>query len=656
MDKEKSNFFKFKRKKIKYKKEDPIQDLIDLYAEEEKELNGALPTVLDVKDENRINKLKDEHYLKELINEKRQHRRKRILALSLTGFLILAGTALAGFFYFSSGHRPVAEDVSLTIEAPDKIQINEEFSYTINYRNQSSADFLTSRVSVQYPKGFILIKSEPEVNNHKWELGALSSGQTGKILLTGKIIDTLLSEQKLVANITFEPDNFRSEFNQETAYYVTLVAPQIDFINVFPANLTPGQKITLRTKLQNKSAIDFNNIKLQYYYPNKFTFLNSTPKAYEDNNEWLIAELKEQEESKTIDIEGSFPTDLSFDNDAEREQLFTLQLLLPGKDAQYVVVGEKKYSVKIIDQALNTYLIVNGSTENKTMNLGDELTISAIAKNNGTITYQNLKMKILITGSTAEIINWNKIKDEHFGKIQKLNETKEITWESKQLSDLKAFLPGKDLTINITLPLKSVSDLANIDLTSLNQSSIAISSQIILDAQSPAVASSSVILQLNSNVNIGTKALYYYTDGTPVGTGPWPPRAGQTTKLKVFWDLSNDIHELNNLSATTVLPQNINWINEKNVSTGEMIFNDTSRALTWKINRLPDGVKEAHANFSLAFTPQTSEIGTLLKLTGNTTLTARDVSTDELITRTKSILTTALELDTNASGDGTVKP
>ena len=203
MDNEKNHFFKFKRKKIKYKKENPIQDLIDLYAEEEKDLNGAEPKVMDAKNENRINKPKDEHYLKELINKKHQHPHKKIISLSLISFLVLAGAALAGFLYFSSDHRPVAEDVNLTIEAPDKIQINEEFTYTINYQNQSNAGFLTSRISVQYPKGFILIKSEPAIYNHKWELGALSSGQAGKILLTGKIIDTTFSEQKLIANFTF---------------------------------------------------------------------------------------------------------------------------------------------------------------------------------------------------------------------------------------------------------------------------------------------------------------------------------------------------------------------------------------------------------------------------------------------------------------------
>lgn len=660
MDNEKNHFFKFKRKKIKYKQEDPIQDLIDLYAEEEKELNGVSTEIQDAKSESSTNKLKDEHYLKELINEKRQHRKKKLFVFSIVGLVLLIGSALAGFFYFSGNVRPAAEDVSIAIEAPDKIQIGEEFDYTITYQNLSGADFLSSRVTVQYPKGFIMLKTEPQNSNHKWELGALPIGQKGKITITGKIVDTLESEQKLIAAITFHPNNFNSDFTKETSQSIALEAPQIDLTNVFPANLTPGQKITLQTKLKNKSDRLFENIKLQYLYPEKFTFLNASPNAYEENNQWLIANLKGEEESKTISIEGSFPADLSFQNEVEREQLFVIQLLLPGKDGQYLAVSETKFSVKIIDQALNTYLIVNGSTENKAAQLGDELTISAIAKNNGVSAYQNLKMKIVITSLSAEIINWNKIKDEHFGKIQKINETKEITWDAKQISELKSLAPGKDVSINIVLPLKSLAELANFDLPSLNQSTIEISSQIVLDEKNngaiPPVKSSQVLLMLNSNINIGVKALYYYSDGTPVGIGPWPPRAGQTTKLKVFWDLSNDIHELKDLTVSTVLPQNINWVNEKNSSTGELIFDEIGRTITWKINRLPTSVKETHANFSLAFTPQTSEIGTLLKLTGNTTLVARDVSTDELITKTKSILTTALELDSFAAGNGTVQP
>ncbi|MEK7512024.1 MAG: hypothetical protein AAB575_03330 [Patescibacteria group bacterium] len=660
MDNKKNHFFKFKRKKIKYKKEDPIQDLIDLYAEEEQELNGVSIEAVDAKHESQINKLKDEYYLKELIDEKRQHRKKKIVIFSIIGLVLLAGSALAGFFYFSGNVRPATEAVSIAIEAPDKIQVGEEFAYIITYQNLGDADFLTSRITVQYPKGFIMMKAEPQNSNHKWELGTLAPGQKGKITITGKIVDTLESEQKLIAAITFQPDNFRSDFTKETSLSIALEAPQIDLANVFPANLTPGQKITLQTKLKNKSDRLFENIKLQYLYPEKFAFLNASPNAYEDSNQWIISELKGKEESKNISIEGSFPADLSFQNEAEREQPFTVQILLPGKDGQYLAVSETKFTIKIIDQALNTYLIVNGSTENKAVGLGDELTISAIAKNNGVSAYQNLKIKILITSLSSEIINWNKIKDDHFGKIQKLNETKEITWEAKQISELKSLAPGKDVSVNIILPLKSLAELTNIDLNSLNQSTIEISSQIILDEKNnsaiPPVKSSPVILVLNSNVNIGAKALYYYSDGTPVGTGPWPPHAGQTTKLKIFWDLSNDLHEIKDLTVSTALPQNINWINEKNVSTGEITFDEASRTIAWKINRLPALVKEAHANFSLAFTPQTNEIGTLLKLTGNCTLVARDVSTDELITRTKSILTTALELDSFATGNGTVQP
>lgn len=659
MNREKHHFFKFKRKKIKYQDEDPIQDLIDLYAEEEKELNENNASVAEQNCKSNP-KIKDEHYLKKLIEEKRHQRRKRIFILSASALFILAASALAGFFYFNNFQPLNTDDASIAIEAPEKIQLGEEFNYTINYQNLGNIDFTNSRVIVQYPKGFILLKTDPAISDHKWTLGTLAAGQSGKILITGKIIDLPDSEQKLIANLTFEPSNFHSEFTKESSFSFGLELPKIEFVNDFPANLTPGQKITLQTKLKNSGSNQFDNIKLQYSYPNKFKFLNASPAAYEDSNQWLIVELKEKSESKIITIEGSFPTDLTFANETERDQAFALQLLFPGKDGQYFPINEAKFSVKIIDQALNTYLIANGSTENKTIALGDELAITAIAKNSGPNAYQNIKMKLLFAGPTADIINWNKLKDEHYGKIQKIDNTKEIIWDAKQISALKSLAGGKDVSVSIVVPLKSASELVGLDLNSLNQYSLEISSQIILDektnAGEPAVKSSPVILSLSSNLDIGAKALYYYTDGTPLGTGPWPPRVGQSTKLKIFWDLSNDLHELKDIEATTILPVNINWVNEKNASTGDLTFDETTRTVSWKINRLPSAVKEAHANFSLAFTPQQSEINTLIKLTGNTILNAHDLATGELITKTKNILTAALELDSFATGNGTVQP
>ena len=47
--------------------------------------------------------------------------------------------------------------------------------------------------------------------------------------------------------------------------------------------------------------------------------------------------------------------------------------------------------------------------------------------------------------------------------------------------------------------------------------------------------------------------------------------------------------------------------------------------------------------------------GQIIKLTGNTTLTTKDTVTDDLIIKTKNIITSALEQDLHADTDGVVK-
>jgi len=169
------------------------------------------------------------------------------------------------------------------------------------------------------------------------------------------------------------------------------------------------------------------------------------------------------------------------------------------------------------------------------------------------------------------------------------------------------------------------------------------------------VQSGKIILTLDSNINIGAKALYYFDDGTPIGEGPIPFRVGQPTKLKVFWDLSNDIHEMENISISAALPDNVKFTGDKYVNVGDISFDESTRKVTWAINRLPEAIKEAHGSFTIEVTPTAKDAGQIIKLTGNTTLSAKDTVTNNIIIKTKNIITSALEQDGHAKTDGVVK-
>jgi hypothetical protein len=648
----------FKVHKIDYPEENPIEELINLY--EEEEIDGLVDDPEVSEEEREHPTSKDEKSLINIIEKSRSKRKKRVILWTIIILFALASSALAGFLFFTNNKSFETQSVLLTIEAPEKIQVGQPIEYKIKYKNQGKFELLNSRILVQYPNGFILDQAEPELDNHKWLIGRLYPGEKGEVTLSGYIVDETAQEQKLTLNLTFEPSNFHSEFSQHSNHSVILETPNIEFANSFPSNITLGQKINLETKLKNKSEELFENIQLTFNYPEKFQVQSTKPSTFEDDNLWLVAELEENSESHNIQVEGFFPADMIFNTEEDREQKFTIDFSLPGKDDQYFKILQHEFTIKVIDQAINTYLIINGTTENKNIELGDTLILTILAKNNGSQNYEDIILKTILNSQPLDILDWQSIEDEYYGKIEKNDNGKTIIWDKAQIPELQNLKPGQETSFNITIPVKNLEQLADANIDTLRQSKIEAHSELDLSRQTQGttepIKSSKVILNLNSSLELGAKALYFYEDGTPIGNGPLPFEVGEKTNVQVFWDISNNLHEIEDLEITTSLPDYVKWADPKQASTGELSYDEQTDQVIWTINRLPESVGEAHANFMIEITPQKEHEGKLMQLIGNSTISGKDKATQDIIVKTKNILTSALELDLNADNDGIVKP
>ena len=648
-----SDNFKFKRHKLPAEKADPLKDLIDLYAEEADE------GLDDGENEKPAEKPKYDLSLKRLIEENRGARRKKFFIFSAIILFSFAAAAVAGFFYFDAHKVFNQENLQLTITAPEKVKINETFNYVIKYQNAGEIDLFDSRLTIQYPPGFILEKSAPDMNGHELLIGDILALAEREVILTGKIIDDPAEAQTLSATLSFEPSNFHSTFSKSANCSSIVELPDVDLISSRPANVTLGQKLNIKLKLKNKGNFPFENVKLQMTYPEKFVYKSANPAPVEDSNVWLVGNLANSSESKEINIEGSFPSGTDIKNAEDRVKNFTFTMLLPGANEQFFAVKSETFTINIIDQPIGLSLFINGSADNKNVELGNSLAFSLACKNNGVETFKDLEMRLILTGGEVDILNWNKIEDKQFGKISKTETAKQIVWDKKQIAALGGLAKGKSATVDLIIPLKTIADFAKDDIAKLGLTTLEAQAEIIFPSKDGAeplpVQSGKIILTLDSNINIGAKALYYFDDGTPIGEGPIPFRVGKPTKLKVFWDLSNDIHEMENISVSAALPDYVKFTGDKYVNVGDISFDESTRKVTWAINRLPEAIKEAHGSFTIEVTPTAKDAGQIIKLTGNTTLSAKDTVTNNIIIKTKNIITSALEQDGHAKTDGVVK-
>jgi len=643
--------FKFKRHDINAPPKDSIKELVNLYKAAEDEHNYL--------DSEKKFFQEELNPLKKLIEKKRAQRRRAIWISIISSLFILATTAFAGFVYFN-GHRTFNnENLNLTIEGPEKAKLGESVDYIIKYENIGDVALEEARINIQLPHGFILERSEPEIINKQIDLKLILVKSSGYINIKGHYLDNLDQEQKLLVTVYFVPSNFNSEFTREASHKTILEMPNISFSLNYPASVTLGQKFNLKFETNNETNVTFEKVKVELIYPDGFQMLSSTPESSESENIWLIDKLMANTKEKEIQVAGNFQSELVFSNETERVKPFKIRLLAEGQAGFWSLLAEKEITITISDQPIQAYLIINGSTDNKNVNLGKILTYSLVVKNTGQEDFTDIIAKTIIKSAPVDIIDWEKISDNNYGQIENDKNGKVIIWSGNDIEKLATLRTKEEATINFSVPIKTIDQLKSIGADSLNDTQIESISEIYVnnsaEEKNPPVKSNPVNISLNSNTELETKALYYYLDGTPIGAGPFPPKVGEKTQLTIIWEITNDLHEMQNLKVTSTLPKYITLVGPPNVTIGQANFSEESNTLNWEINTLPKNIKEANCTFNIEFTPTEKQRGKFLQLTGNATLTAKDAMTNDTIIKTKNILTTALEADEFITEEGLVK-
>ena len=152
--------------------------------------------------------------------------------------------------------------IKLDLIAPEKVLNNEEFEIAVNYSNVSDFDFSGVRLNLDFPEGFVLKKSEPQLvagfSGSVLEIGGLPKNGEGKILIFGKIIKT---EQKFFDIKSRLSANYKGkifEVGNKTATVNIAPSPLMFAINLndFQGQAVfPGQSLRYRLDYQNTSNV-----------------------------------------------------------------------------------------------------------------------------------------------------------------------------------------------------------------------------------------------------------------------------------------------------------------------------------------------------------------------------------------------------------------
>ncbi len=580
--------------------------------------------------------------------------------------LIAVVVSIGIYYYFVYGNEADSSSLKLEIECPSSVAAGEEFTYKIKYNNPEYVALKNVSLSLTNSDNFIVVDTEPKIIGEAktWDLGRIDARSSGEVTVKGKIIDKAKASSVMLAEMTYMPENFSSEFKKETSA-TTLVRDvgfdvSADYSNTALVNQQGEIKLNFKPldgnnfqefiiAIEKSDNIDIKNTIVSGRRPNEKIPTGSfkVDNIKDVNNSWLASGLNNNESFEII-----YKTKEKV-NDKENIKVY-LKQDIGGKK---YIFWEKDISLDVMNSDLNLNLIMNGSQSNKPVNFGDTLNYSIAYSNKGETAMKDV---VIMAVLDSDFVDWASLKDKNNGS-EKGNT---IVWTKNEIPALEEVGVDKggsiDFSVNV-LPF-SENDLSkDFQIKAFAQYNIGSlageGGSSTVPAEDQDSRSNTIISLINSDMSFREELRYFDENNLPVGNGPLPPKVGETTSFKAYWNIGNNLHDLNELSVETTLPEGVEWDDHNRTSVGTITYDEAQRKVVWQIGRLPITVFRADAEFNVSFTPKEDDRNRIVVLLPGADVKAVDSKTGSSIEKNGQPKTTKLDDDeiANMSSDGRIR-
>jgi hypothetical protein len=581
-------------------------------------------------------------------------------------FIVLVlGAGAYYYIFYNKGTDSTAVDMQ--IAAPATVTAGQDMTYTVTYNNQEYVGLKNVNIKLNYPSNFIFTSADPapSVNSDTWNIDMIGQRSSGKIIVKGKIIDKVGASSIILAQMLYTPENFSSQFTKQDS--ATVIVKDLGFEPAFDFSNTVlvGQEQQINIDLK-PTATDYLPQFVMHMQKDDNIILDDTivdngAKGVENGNSLVVQKIKDAQNniwqvSGLAQKEENFTVKYHIKNKTSDNQQIVLTFTANGGNKDYTFL-EQDIPIQVMKSDLNLSLIMNSSNTDQAVNFGQTLNYTINYANKGEGSMQDVAIMAVLN---SDFVDWTTLNDSNKGR--EMGNT--ITWTKDQIPALAKVdvgekgeidfsvnvLPFKESDLGKNFAIKSYAQYALGGLNSVGSSTAATSSGI--DNQSNTINSS-----INSDLGFKEQVRYFDENNMPVGDGPLPPTVGQTTTFKVYWNLTNNLHDLNDAVVQTVLPDGVQWSANNRTSVGTISYDGSTKTVTWQIGRLPITVFEASAEFNIGLTPTQDQQNKIVVLVSGSKVTATDTNTGASLEKDSLPKTTKLEDDSIAgmSSDGRVK-
>lgn len=578
----------------------------------------------------------------ELVDVKKMKRRKRASLIvrifkKLIIVVLIALGAYLGYLHYFTGDSDV-ESVQFYIDAPEEVLSGENISYEVIYKNTTKFPISDIRLELDYPDNFIFESSNPEPGliNNGFDLRDLPAGEEASVMINGRLIGFNDSVNVISGRLHYTPLNFTSEFKKESSAATIINDLGFEVDIEYPDFVFVGQKNDIILNVSNIGENNFSDFIIEFSIPKEASISLS-----EDQE---IDSLELEKEGESTWLVSGFSDDISdininFEYIAEAKSIdsaFSTSLKQRLSDGQSYSFWDNSFDLPAMESDLNLSLFLNGSKNDQAVNFSETLNYTLNYSNKGESEINDAVIMVVLDG---DILDWSSLSLGVDGEIK----SGQVIWDKEDISDLAVINPGDDGEINFSINTNDYDE-------SINNSDMSISVYAQYGGQQDEVSenenkSNVINSPLNTNLSIDEEIRYFDKNNLPVGSGPLPPQVGETSYFRVYWELTNNLHEIQNTEVVLSLPSYVSFADDEKISVGDLYFDDLENEVIWEVGRLPASVNQVEASFLISLTPNELDRNKILVLSPGAYVTATDTQTKEQVSDDAGAKTTKLEDD-----------
>lgn len=512
---------------------------------------------------------------------RKRHRLLTAILVLCVSFFVLAAVAWVGFFVMKPGGSFVEEDVILSVSGNDKAVIGQEVQFRIRYKNAGSSSLAKASIQAHYPEGFMFESASVTPTgdgNDEWAIGSLNKDDGGYIDITGRMYGDISTEHSVRVFMNYTPGNFTSEFQKVAYAVIALTESPVEIIIDTPTEIFQGIEAPIKITVKKRLNIDVPPGKLTILLDPQgiFTKQKSEPKSDAfDQYQWTIDTLGGE---KTITVSGVFSLP-----DGKKPEFSVSVMGQPTavKDKKFIYAEQAK-TVALASAEVTVQSVVNGSTTQLHVQPGEKLIARIVARNNGTSILKNAKVRLQLdvpAANNVSIIDWANIVDQADGDIQKgekINDTTrrgQIIWTEKHISELNNLAPGKEIALDIEIPIKSGSVIDLSDYASFRGE---FKAELQYEAGDTVQTLSGNPIEIIFQSDVSVDA-----DRTQEGNA-----------AHLSWTIKNSFHELKNVQIKAEFFGDVSpdGGNVSSPPAGTATFDQKTKMVTWSIPTMPTTV------------------------------------------------------------------